>query len=382
MQESKRILLITRNLAMGGIQKNIVDLANNLADKGHDVHLLYTKKPTTIRPQKNVHLHFLDINNINRLTIIGLIYDIFARIILRAIFPRSGFFWRGIYSSIIFKVYFLYLQRKFGNFDLILARGQGAFEQIWLFNHSNFFQLVESPLVLEKYTFLDKFFTKVRFSNKNVLGISTGVVETIKKHLERSNVKIKSLQRIHNPIPIEKIQSLANESADIISGPYIINVARLCPQKDQHLLLRAYKLMNIPHKLVLVGDGEHESSLKKLTKKLKLEDRVVFLGQVDNPYPWMKNADLFVLSSLYEGFGLVLVESLACGTPVVSVDCPGGIRDIMIEELEQNITEYDEAALANMVEYALSNPVKIKENWYMRFDINKISNSFLNLNKP
>ena len=69
-------------------------------------------------------------------------------------------------------------------------------------------------------------------------------------------------------------------------------------------------------------------------------------GEQENPYPWMKHADLFVLSSIYEGFALVIVKSLSCGTPVVAADRQGGIKDILIEEQSKYISQQTPESLA------------------------------------
>jgi glycosyltransferase involved in cell wall biosynthesis len=364
---------------MGGIQKNTVNLANQLADLDHDVHVVYMKKPLTIKPNKNVSLHFLDINNINRLSIVGFIYDVFSRIILRAIFPGSSFLWRGVYGSIIFRIFISHLERASGKFDLVVARGQGAFEHIWLYNHPSYYQVIVSPIIERKPTFLSKIYSKALFKNKNIIANSEGVLRTVQNHFTTHQVTPKSLNIIYNPCPIQRIKELAEQPANIPDEPYIVNVARLCPQKNHTLLLEAYKQANITQKLVIVGGGDDEAKIKRFASDIGISDKVLFIGQVPNPYPFMKHADLFVLSSMYEGFGLVIVESLASGTPVVAVDCPGGIRDILIEEQESLIAKPDVNSLAEKIRFALDNPVQIKENWYMRFDITKVANDFLNL---
>lgn len=379
MSDKKRIMLITRNLAMGGIQKLIIDIANNLSDKGHDVHVVYMKGPKLLSPSEKVHVHFVNINKINRLSIIGFLYDIFARIILRTIFPRSTFIWRGIYGSLIFNIFLHRLEKKYGKFNTIIARGQGAFEHIWLFNRKNYYQFIESPLNTDQTGILNKLYAKARFSNKNTIAISSGVLESAKLLFNKFNIQPRSLQLITNPLPIENIQNLAELSAPVPGEPYIINVARFCPQKNQQLLLHAFALTNIPHKLVLVGAGEHEHKIKKLITELNLHDRVILAGEQKNPYPWMTHADLFVLSSIYEGFGLVLVESLACGTPIVAADCPGGIHDILIDEQKSYISKPDAKSLAEKIELALENTIKIKKEWYMRFDIDRVIKKFIEL---
>ncbi len=79
-----------------------------------------------------------------------------------------------------------------------------------------------------------------------------------------------------------------------------------------------------------------------------------FKGQQSNPFPWFQQADLFVLSSKHEGLGMVLVESLACGTKVVATDCSGGVRDVMNGVLEPYLSKETAESLAEKMLFALN----------------------------
>nr|WP_272499985.1 glycosyltransferase [Chromohalobacter moromii] len=118
-------------------------------------------------------------------------------------------------------------------------------------------------------------------------------------------------------------------SSDVL---VVLHVGRLDVQKNQALLLSAFSLAvnSVPNlKLVILGEGEEKKNLEELASELGVKDSVDFVAFQDNPYPYYKAADLFVLSSDWEGFGNVIVEALACGTPVISTDCPGGPRTIL-----------------------------------------------------
>jgi glycosyltransferase involved in cell wall biosynthesis len=138
------------------------------------------------------------------------------------------------------------------------------------------------------------------------------------------NIKKAKVVVIYNPIDIEKVNALASEE---ISDqwfreevPIVISVGRLSKEKGYDTLLRAFAIAREKSdiRLAILGEGEEKKSLEELDKKLGIERDVVFLGYKNNPYKYMKRASIFVLSSLYEGFPNVLIEAMACGTPVIS----------------------------------------------------------------
>ncbi len=103
----------------------------------------------------------------------------------------------------------------------------------------------------------------------------------------------------------------------------------------------------------------------------------MFLGQKENPYPYIYHADLLVLASDYEGFGRVIAESLICGTPVVSTDCPSGPRDILTDELATCLVQTDdEQALARKMREVLDAPPVIKPEHYTCFSPDTIARRY------
>lgn len=111
----------------------------------------------------------------------------------------------------------------------------------------------------------------------------------------------------------------------------IVCIGRLSPEKDQHTLIRAMSILPaaLPWRLAIVGDGPERPALEALARSLGLADRIVFAGEVADPFAFLMRARLAVCSSVYEGLGNAIVEALACGTPVVSTDCPYGPREIL-----------------------------------------------------
>ncbi len=153
---------------------------------------------------------------------------------------------------------------------------------------------------------------------------------------ERCGIPRQKLLRIYNPVDVERVRRLAEKPCPACSDshPHFVAVGRLVAQKGIDILLRAMVEVRarIPAaELTLVGEGPLKSELEKQAQQLGLGQAAHFAGFQSNPYPYIKRADVFALSSRYEGLPLALLEALAVGTPVVATDCPGGIREVLAD---------------------------------------------------
>ncbi|HET8655875.1 MAG TPA: glycosyltransferase [Longimicrobiaceae bacterium] len=158
--------------------------------------------------------------------------------------------------------------------------------------------------------------------------------EGVMNGLKEFGVPAERMHVVHNPISIRDIRASAREPVPDFGPPgmpTIITVGRHAEQKDHATLLRAFALVQrrIEARLVFLGQGPLRVELEALARELRIEDSVVFAGWQSNPFAWIARADLFVLSSRYEGFGNVIVEAMACGLPIVSTDCPSGPSEIL-----------------------------------------------------
>ena len=186
MSDSKqRVLLVTRSLMMGGVEKNTVNLANTLHAMGHEVHVLSLKRRHELLPGEGVHMHFVDFDKQNRLTGIGLIYDLLTRIFLAPFIPGSGFVWRGFYGGLFMGRFVSKLEQEYGPVDRIIVRGQGGYEHIWNYRPDNYYQVVVCPLPAVKGGWLEGWYTRLLYKGKKVVANSTGVMDSLKAHLER-----------------------------------------------------------------------------------------------------------------------------------------------------------------------------------------------------
>lgn len=154
----------------------------------------------------------------------------------------------------------------------------------------------------------------------------------MKEDLESNYFKSEKIVVINNPLNYQKIQELSLEASKVPFDTTKINlltVARLSEQKRHDLMLEVLSFLPKKYYLTIVGSGDKEQSLKDLAKSLNIEERVAFEGQQSNPYAYMKEADLFLLTSEREGFPNVLLEANVLGLPIVAFACKGGIKEII-----------------------------------------------------
>ncbi len=182
-------------------------------------------------------------------------------------------------------------------------------------------------------TRLMPFFARVFFPwAEVVVPVSEGVGEDL-IHL---GIPADQVKVIHNPIVTPALFRQAAETIEhpwLTKGhvPILVAVGRLTQQKDFATLLQAFAKARAirPMKLIILGEGELRSELEDLMEQLDLQEHVSLPGFVANPFAYVARADLFVLSSLFEGLPTVLIEAMAMGTPVVATDCPSGPYEIL-----------------------------------------------------
>lgn len=192
-------------------------------------------------------------------------------------------------------------------------------------NISAYFKTINRPPTLKERLLLKYCFKKA----KGTIVPSEGVREDI---ISKYGANREKTFTIYNGIDIEKIKE--NAKAEIPHNkdcPWIVTACRLNSQKDFSTLLNAFSIIRktLHAKLFIVGEGELRNDIIRLASELKINNDVILTGFLKNPFPYIAKADVFVLSSFFEGFGNVLVEAMALGIPVVSSDCPSGPSEII-----------------------------------------------------
>ena len=166
-----------------------------------------------------------------------------------------------------------------------------------------------------------------------IVANSQGAAKDLQRHIPKIAGRV---QVVYNPVVWPDVAEQAAQPVDHPwfcnpDIPVVLSVGRLTVQKGHSTLLRAFAetLQSRRARLVVLGEGPERPNLLRLAQELGISGAVDFPGFRVNPFAYMARARLFALSSIYEGFPNVLVQAMACGTPVVSTDCPSGPGEIL-----------------------------------------------------
>lgn len=217
---------------------------------------------------------------------------------------------------------------------------------------------VSVSLKEEKYFSIYKFLYKNVLNNFNLIVCQSDYMS--KDLIDNFSINKNKIRIIKNPVDHDDIDSKLKENQNLIDGTFynLIGVGRLNHVKGFDKLLITFKMLPANFHLTLFGEGEEKENLQELAKKLKIQERVMFVNFQSNIYKYMKDSDLLVSTSKYEGLPNVILESGACGTPAIAFNCPGGTREIIIDSFNGFLVE-------NGSELDLKNKILLasKMNW-------------------
>ena len=321
--------LVITNLSGGGAERAMLDLAQALITSGHCVDLVLLENFKLYDVPDNVAVHILQ--------------------------KRPGKSGHGWIAKRIIAIRFNYLWKKLNrqnHFDLTISRLPFCNEIVRLSRIPLAVYIIDNALSqeisrLNKSHGRFKAFKRLRrykdlYENQNLVAVSRGVKQDLCEILD-TNCDLVS--HIYNPINVDLIRTMAaSKDMRLPEYRYVVHVARFNTQKRHDLLLDAWKEITSPHKLVLLTNSCTE--LSRLVSDRGLEERVYIAGFQKNPYPWIANAELLVLTSDFEGFALVLVEAAICGTPFISTNCKYGPSEIAINYPDALVPCGDKQALS------------------------------------
>jgi glycosyltransferase involved in cell wall biosynthesis len=312
MAKKIKILLIISALRHGGAERVITYIASYLNKEKYEITLVLYEKKGEFLAEIPEWVRIYDLQKKNALDLFKMIFR--SRRVITDVKPDivlSFLFYTNIITSIA-----VLLLRK--NFKTILSERSYP------------------PEYLRRIPFgwFKKWLITISYRNADLIVTNSKKTEIALE--QKFHVRSEMVKTIYNPIDLKRIIRKSKES---ITHPFfeknskvIISVGRLAEPKKFDRLLRVFasvKKNNDKVFLIVIGEGVLRPDLCELAVKLKVNKSVEFVGFKENPWAWISRADIFVLSSDYEGFPNVLLESMACKTPIVSTDCLSGPGEII-----------------------------------------------------
>lgn len=217
-----------------------------------------------------------------------------------------------------------------------------------------------------------------------VIAVSNGVAQNLKNTFPKNKNKVST---IYNAVIENNTQEFSSGTPDAYwekNIPTILAVGRLEKEKSYETLINAFAILikNIDSRLIILGDGKERSELQFLIDKLSLSDKITLKGFVDNPHEYMVRSSVFVLSSVSEGLGNVLIEALGAGIPVVATDCNYGPAEILENGKYGRLVPVENPEmLAAEIEEILKNPPgkEFLKQRSLDFTVEKSADRYLDL---
>jgi glycosyltransferase involved in cell wall biosynthesis len=305
----RRIMFVVPSLGGGGAARVVVTLLRHLDATRFEAHLVVVDAlwPYVQDVPEHVTLHALDARRVRRAL------PRLLRVIWR-IRPAVVVSTQGYMNSVML------VARR------VLPRGKLVVRE------------VIGDQYLQDSRFQDAFYRWYLRAVRRADRIVTQSDAAARDMLARMRARPGQVQRIYNPVDTVRLAREARAGGSPFggAGPHLLAAGRLHPQKGFDLLLtsfRGVRDLGIAATLTVLGEGAERPALESQARALGLAEAVRFVGFQEHPYPYFGHADLFVLSSRYEGMPNTLLEALACGCPVVAFDCPHGVREIVEPEV-------------------------------------------------
>ncbi len=334
--KKKKIAFFLQNLSGGGAEKSVVNLSNYLVNDGVDIDIvLVDKSNAAYLDDLDAKIKVIDLQKNRSLKSIYRVKKYIENNKPEVIMSSVT------HINIILIVVKLIIKKS--NTKIVINQVNHLSSIIGYFISTAIIKNLVVKLIVKLYNFAD-----------GSISMSKGVEED----LIRNGLNIKS-QYIYNPIFSQEI--IENCNGQVSSNKKLfIAIGRLVPQKNFSLLIDAFHLVNkeIDSELIILGEGPLRQSLESQIEDLDLQENVFLKGFVDNPFQYMKIADVFVLTSLWEGFGNVIVEAMSLGIQVVSTDCDSGPNEILDNGKYGFIsTTFHKFEIARLMIEALNKPI-------------------------
>lgn len=373
-----KILILNTWLITGGVERALLSYIKTFTTLNYKIEILSTYNVSYMHKHLQSELEsYLNIDNIEYI----FDSDQSKKISLIKEKRKISFFHKLRYEYFRYKVQkaiktSLLQKIQQDNFDLIIDFSNVIEKQI-----SYIRKLIKTPIIKWVHSQLDVSLTskesKLRSIQKryHCYDVIIAICDDMQQKLQLLFPN-KKIIRIYNPIDITQIQNLSASISLNNQEDYFLLVSRLVKGKGLFELIDIYnelKSSGITHKLYIIGDGELYIPIKEKIIQKGLINDCILLGEITNPYPYFKGAKLFLFTSESEGLGMVLLESMACGTPVIAMDCPTGPKDIIGADNEYGklIPMHNKEQFVNAVVELLSD--KIQYQHYVEQSLKRAS---------
>ncbi len=327
------------NLDGAGAERVLLNLANGMAARGYAIDVVVASAKGAFLEQVSPDITIVDLN---------------APRVFASIKPLAGYL-KKVQPTVL-------LSAIHANFVAVMAQKiSGAPTRIAVSQHAHITAYAQNSNNWRAR--LEPQFARLLFPQADhIIAVSNGVAESL---TEASGIAPAKIDVIYNPVITPELAEKRRAPfqhpwfAGETRVPVMLAVGRLMAQKQFSDLIEAFAQVraNRQAKLIILGEGEERPRLEQQIQSLNLTEDVSLTGFVDNPYAYMANADLFVLSSIFEGLPTVMVEALYCDLPIVATDCPSGPYEILAGGRYGRLTP-------------VGNPTKLAENILAALDGN------------
>ena len=345
---NKKIVLVINCLQGGGAERSVLTLGQGFYELGYEVHIVRFKPLMEYDVNPNLIYHMIKFKPYKLIPVPQWRYQLFAQKVDNYILKNIGK--PEMIISNLIAADKIMVHSKLPNIRYVIRN-----------TISNKFSLTNSNDSAKKVQELRAIYRK-----HPCICVSKGVESDLKASLGDDI----TTRTIYNPFDKNLIVKAAN-AADYVNDDkiepkkYIIHVGSFKPEKAHDILLKAYAKSSMAYPLLLLGKGKMLDETKKMAQELGVSNSVLFLGFNNNPYPLVKNARGFVLSSRSEGFVRVIPEALALSVPVISTDCRSGPSEMLPA---YNLVPVDDIdALANKMTLLMAEPQQFSVGFDDRF---------------